>query len=241
MKFDYVIGNPPFQESNESNNRQPPIYPAFYDSSEEIADKYILISLARFLFNAGLTPKPWNKKMLSDEHLKVEMYEQNGSAVFPNNAIKGGVAIVYRDKDKNFGAIGSFIPDNNLREIVKHLPKDGESLSKIMHGGRSDLKFNDKFLKEYPKSTEDRLLAIQEKHPKVKKLSVGEEYELKSPTLDVLDYAFSDEDPKDAENYYHILGLSNKKRVYRWINRKFMTPRSKDNNIEAYKVLMPKC
>ena len=70
MKFDFCIGNPPYQNSVDTYNRQEPVYPFFYDSAESVADKYILISPARFLFNAGLTPKEWNQKMLEDSHLK---------------------------------------------------------------------------------------------------------------------------------------------------------------------------
>ena len=71
MKFDFVIGNPPYQESQETNNRAEPIYPYFYDAAEKVASSYMLISPARFLFNAGLTSKDWNEKMLNDEHLKI--------------------------------------------------------------------------------------------------------------------------------------------------------------------------
>ncbi len=39
MKFDFAIGNPPYQDNNDTYNRLPPIYPAFYDSATEIADK----------------------------------------------------------------------------------------------------------------------------------------------------------------------------------------------------------
>ncbi|MCE2259662.1 restriction endonuclease, partial [Streptococcus thermophilus] len=77
----------------------------FMDLSYEIADKSILITPARFLFNAGKTPKAWNRKMLADEHLKVVYYEQDSSQVFPNTDIKGGIVITYHDCKKYFGAI----------------------------------------------------------------------------------------------------------------------------------------
>ena len=70
MKFDVVIGNPPYQEDVEGNARAKPIYPYFMDEAYAIADKAILITPGRFLFNAGQTPKAWNEKMLNDPHLK---------------------------------------------------------------------------------------------------------------------------------------------------------------------------
>lgn len=81
MKFDYVIGNPPYQETQEGTSDNP-IYNCFMDAAYEIAEKVELITPARFLFDAGKTPKVWNEKMLEDEHLKVEYYEQDSSKVF---------------------------------------------------------------------------------------------------------------------------------------------------------------
>ncbi len=90
MKFDYIIGNPPYQEEATNNGRQPPIYHKFMDEAYEISDRVELITPARFLFNAGQTPKAWNQKMLSDKNLKVLYYEANAEKVFPGKEIKGG-------------------------------------------------------------------------------------------------------------------------------------------------------
>lgn len=92
MKFDYVIGNPPYQETLQ-NTSDKPIYNDFMDASYQISDKVELITPARFLFNAGKTAKVWNEKMLNDVHLKVLYYEPDSSKVFSNTDIKGGVAI----------------------------------------------------------------------------------------------------------------------------------------------------
>lgn len=238
--FDYVIGNPPYQDSTRINNRAVAVYQYFYDSASKLANKYLLISPARFLFNTGLTPKDWNKKMLEDPHLRVERFEEDASNVFPNTDIKGGIVIVYRDANAKFGKIGKFIPDEQLRSIVRHFNQDSKhSLPSIIYGGRSDLKFNDEFLKKYPQSIMDRLNAIRKKHPTVESLSPNEEYELKSSTLDVLSYAFYNEKPCGEEPFIKLLGLSQGKRKIRWIEKKYMYPRYKNNNIEDYKVLVP--
>src|SRR5699024_4338149 len=70
MKFDVVIGNPPYQEDIKGTSARQ-IYPHFMDNSYEIGNRVLLITPARFLFNAGKTSKKWNEKMLSDYHLKV--------------------------------------------------------------------------------------------------------------------------------------------------------------------------
>lgn len=64
MKFDVVVGNPPYQDQNVGNNNQAtPIYNYFYELAEKIGNEYCLISPARFLSNQGATPKAWNKKL----------------------------------------------------------------------------------------------------------------------------------------------------------------------------------
>ena len=62
MKFDFIIGNPPYQEEAEnSGDRANPLYDKFMDKAFEIADIVLLIHPARFLFNAGQTQKRWNQ------------------------------------------------------------------------------------------------------------------------------------------------------------------------------------
>lgn len=69
-KFDVVIGNPPYQsEAQGGGTRDTPVYHLFMDAAYAVGKKVVLITPARFLFNAGFTPKAWNVKMLSDEHL----------------------------------------------------------------------------------------------------------------------------------------------------------------------------
>lgn len=240
MKFDAVVGNPPYQDSTSVNNRDSAVYPYFYDAAENIAPKYSLISPARFLFNTGLTSKEWNRKMLSNPHFKVVRFEQDATNIFPNTDIKGGVAITFFNKDEDFGAIDEFIPDEEIRSIASHFENNPEAnLSSIVFSGRSDLKFTEKFITKYPQSIRDRIVAIQKTHPDVKALSPNEEYELKSSTFEVLPYIFKDNEPENPSEYYKILGLVASKRCYKWIEKEYMVPRYETNNIGAFKVLLP--
>lgn len=240
MKFDFCIGNPPYQESGDTNNKAEALYPYFYDIAETIADKYMLISPARFLFNAGLTSKEWNNKMLQDTHLKVEDYYNNSADVFKNTNINGGVAILYRDNEKEFQAIQNFIPDKTLRQIAgKFDINRDDSLAAIMYGGRSDLKFNDAFLADYPDTKDFILKVLQKKHPQIKSLAPGEEYEIKSSSFERTPYAFS-EDVDDSNDYYKIMGVENGKRTGKWVKKEYLTPRYFDNNIDSYKAFISK-
>lgn len=91
MKFDFVIGNPPYQvESDGTKKADESIYNYFMDESYKIGEKVELITPARFLFDNGNTPKAWNEKMLNDIHLKVLKYEPVAQNLFPVVGFKGG-------------------------------------------------------------------------------------------------------------------------------------------------------
>lgn len=122
MKFDVIIGNPPFQEDTKDTSDKP-LFNYFMDESYMLSDKVCLITKGAFLFNAGSTPKKWNRKMLSDSHLKVLYYESDISKVFPEVGFKGGVAITYRDNDKEFGEIGNFTIYKELNSILSRIKK----------------------------------------------------------------------------------------------------------------------
>ena len=247
MKFDAVVGNPPYQDEEETNNRKTPIYPYFYESAYSIGDKAILISPARFLFDAGLTNKQWNNKMLNDKHLKVIHYEDDASKVFPNTDIKGGVAVIYRDINNNFGAIGQFIKSEEIRRLHEKISKfKFKSMSSIIIGGRADFLMNNRFHKAYPNAKSDLLKAIQESASKKgnnipTSLAPGSENEIVTSTLEILSYAFVSMKPINSSNYIEITGVIKNKRVSGWIKKEYLTTRRSDNNnIDFYKVFIPK-
>ena len=120
MKFDFVIGNPPYQEEAPgTSTSDKPIYHLFMDAVYGVSEKVELITPARFLFDAGATPSAWNQKMLSDCHLKVLYYESDSSKVFPNTSIIGGIAVTYRDSQQMFQPIETFIAYAELASILK--------------------------------------------------------------------------------------------------------------------------
>lgn len=226
MKFDFVIGNPPYQDETlgENSSYAPPIYNLFMDAVYKISEKVELIHPARFLFNAGSTPKAWNRKMLADHHLKVLYHEQNSANIFPNTDIKGGVAITYRDVSKNFGAIEHFVAFGELRSIMKKVNMGAnKSISAIVYAAES-YRFSDK---------------MHEDNPKVQAmLSKGHKYDFKSNVLTKLDgIIFYEQIPDKESEYIRIMGLVNGKRALRWIKRCYL---KETENFSSYKVFVPK-
>ena len=223
FKFDVVIGNPPYQDEAVGDGTQtPPIYHKFMEEAYKIASRVSFITPARFLYNAGATPKAWNKKMLEDEHLKIEYFEQDSSRVFSKTDIKGGVAVTYRDINADFGAIGIFTAFSELNSILKKVlnTNSGSFSSSIF--GQEIYKYTDK---------------LHEDHPEAESLlSKNHKYDIKTSAFDRLAIIFHDNKPDDKNSYIQVLGLQNSKRVYKWVRRDYI---SEHESLKKYKVFIP--
>lgn len=221
MKFDFVIGNPPYQETQEATSDKP-VYNDFLNAAFDVADKVELITPARFLFNAGKTPKAWNEKMLSDPHLKVMFYEQDSSKVFANTDIKGGVAVTYRDTQRNYGEIGVFSVFSELRSILKKVrdvSSNGNITEIISLQNRFEL---EKLYADYPQYKD--IIS-----------SEGKERRIVSSSFEKLSVFQNNQDNEDQIRILGVIGANS--REYRWINKIYVAD---NGNLYKYKVLVPK-
>lgn len=217
MKFDFVIGNPPYQEETDSEStRKPPVYNYFMDASYLVSNACMLITPARFLFNTGYTPKQWNKKMLESQHFKVCRYYPKGSEVFPSTDIKGGVVVTYHDRGKAFEPIGVFTQYELLNEILhKVRAKDKSSLSESVNPPLS-YDVSDVMKKEHPELI-DRL---------------------RTSAFVKLGPIFYDTKPKcDKSKYIAMLGLQEAKRIIKYVRRDYILDKTK--TLGKWRVLLP--
>ncbi len=225
MKFDYIIGNPPYQDEaiGENVTYAPPIYHLFMEEAYKISDKVELIHPARFLFNAGSTPKDWNRKMLSDPHFKVLYYEQKSAKIFADTDIKGGVAISYRDAGKKFGAIETFTAFDELNGIMRkvYLSIGFESFSKIVVT-RTAYRMTDKMHEDHPEA--------------ISQLSKGHPYDMSTNIFERLPQIFYDDKPEDGKEYIQMIGRENNKRAYKYVRCNYINDVA---NLSKYKVFVP--
>lgn len=224
MKFDVIIGNPPYQEESVGDQKtmQPPVYHFFIDEAYKSGNIVELIHPARFLFNAGATPKSWNNKMLNDQHLKVLHYESNSKEIFSNQEIKAGIAITYHDVTKRFGAIEVFTPFdelNNLLQTIKNSPSF-KSLSSIVVS-RTAYRFTDVMHKEHPEA--------------LSMLSKGHPYDMSTNIFERIPQVFFEEEQHNSKDFIQIMGRNDKERICRYVRRDYV--KSVDN-LDYYKVLM---
>lgn len=223
-KFDVVIGNPPYQEEAQGEGtRDTPVYHLFMDAAYEVGKKAVLITPARFLFNAGFTPKAWNKKMLADPHLTVPHYVPNSDELFPGTDIKGGIAVTYRDEDLDGEPIGTFAKYPELNQILHKVAEIGyQSLEEFITTSRS-FRYTPKLYDDHPE-----LLALRPK---------GNEALVESNAFEQFSKVFHASKPEDDHEYARVLGLGDRARVYRWIRRDYFDG---PENLWKYKVAVPK-
>lgn len=224
MKFDFVIGNPPYQDNTlgENDTYAPPVYDKFMDEAYKVGEKVELITPARFLFNAGSTSKSWNQKMLNDNHLKVLFYTQESNKVFSNTDIKGGIAITYRDSKQLFNSIQTFTPFEELNSIKNKIvsSKRFESLMSIIYiQTRFDL---EELYKVFPKS-------------KIRIGSEGKDKRLEKNIFSKVPEPFTD--VKSHDDDLSILGIVKNKREWKYISKSFID--MSHENINKFKVLVP--
>lgn len=224
MKWDFAVGNPAYQaavdETGDNKTFSAPVYNLFLDEAFKIADKVEMIHPARFLFNAGATPKAWNEKMLNDHHFKVLEYEEDAAKVFPNTDIKGGVAITYRDEKKDFGKIEVFTKYQELNEILHKIQssKGVQSLNSIIYNQN---RFN--------------LDALFSVFPEYRSVigSGGQDKRFRNNIFDKIP-AFTSDKKNDTD--IPVIGLIKNKKCWRYISREFVD--MQHENIRYWKVLL---
>ena len=234
--FDFVIGNPPYQEEFSSNGNKTyaaPVYNDFMDAVDGIAQRAELIHPARFLFNAGSTPKAWNQKMLEDPHFKVLKYEEDATKVFPNTDIKGGVAITYHDETKDYGAIRVFTKYDELNSILRKVTKQSgfKSMNEIVVT-RTAYRLTDKMHDDHPEARYKE----DENGNNIGMLSKGHDYDMSTNIFDRLPQIFFDKSPDDGDKYIRVLGRKNNHRVYKYVKEDYV---NETKNLHKYKLYLP--
>ena len=114
-KFDFIIGNPPFNGSTTNIT----LYPDFMETCYKIGKVVELITPANFIYGA-IKKKTISAKIMEDPHIKLIKEFENAEEVFPKRdvTIQGGVAITLRD-DEN--CIGPIKENARLTKVTKSL------------------------------------------------------------------------------------------------------------------------
>ena len=153
MKFDYVIGNPPYQISDGGAGvSATPIYNRFIEAIKTTHPGAICLIIPAKWYSGGKGLDKFREEMLGDRHISALVDYSNSLDVFPNVDVAGGVCYfvwkeAYNGKCKytnyrngkattayrDLNEFQTFIRYPVASEIVKKVKEDGElTLDKVV-------------------------------------------------------------------------------------------------------------
>lgn len=127
VKFDVVIGNPPYQESDGGANASAsPTYHYFVEVAKALTPQYISLIMPSRWYSGGKGLDSFRDTMLSDIHIRQILDFPNPDEVFPSTNIRGGVCVVNWDKswnsNKNLTRVITFennVIKNDVQRTIK--------------------------------------------------------------------------------------------------------------------------
>lgn len=122
MKFDVIIGNPPYQLSDGGNGASAkPIYHLFVEQAKKLKPRYLSMIMPSRWFVGGKGLDTFRSTMLADRHILQIVDYENSNEIFPGVDVAGGICYFLWDRDKEGKCRFISMADNIATESIRYL------------------------------------------------------------------------------------------------------------------------
>ena len=133
MKFDVIVGNPPYQigMQDAGGNRTAnitPLYQRFVEQAIEMDPRYVLMITPSRWFTGGKGLDEYRERMIADRRLRVIVDNPKLFDCFPQAKIKGGVSYFLWDRDHDGDCEFSTRIDGEIVSTVTRDLREGDGV-----------------------------------------------------------------------------------------------------------------
>ncbi|MBQ3683135.1 MAG: Eco57I restriction-modification methylase domain-containing protein [Succinimonas sp.] len=137
MKFDVIIGNPPYQlntfseteienkKKKQKNKQARPIYNLFVEQAKKLDPRYLCMIIPSRWFAGGMGLDDFRQSMMNDRGISRIVDYTNSKDCFPDISVSGGVCYFLRERDRSGDCEFTNITNDEKDSMVRPLNEFG--------------------------------------------------------------------------------------------------------------------